>query len=101
MTPKNEFHSGARSDFDDAFNWYAERSTNAAIAFVASVDSAIDQIASDPLRWTVVAHGCRCRRLPKYPHNIIYFAQGDRITIIAVAHSKRRPGYWSNRVPPT
>nr|CBX31560.1 hypothetical protein N47_E50720 [uncultured Desulfobacterium sp.] len=37
--------------------------------------------------------------LPKFPYSIIYAIEPDHIRIIAVAHSKRKPGYWSARIP--
>jgi hypothetical protein len=36
--------------------------------------------------------------LKRYPFQIIYRPiSGDQWLIVAVAHSSRRPGYWSNR----
>ena len=37
-------------------------------------------------------------RLRKFPYNVIYVVAGDEIVIVAVAHHKRRPGYWRARV---
>ena len=40
------------------------------------------------------------RRLPirRFPYSIVYFRSGDVLRIVAVAHQKRRPGYWRGRV---
>jgi toxin ParE1/3/4 len=34
------------------------------------------------------------------PYSIVYVADDDAIVILAVAHHKRRPGYWLRRVAP-
>ena len=34
-----------------------------------------------------------------FPYKIIYAPSGDVLLIIAVAHHRRRPGYWSDRLP--
>lgn len=40
------------------------------------------------------------RRLPirRFPYSIVYFQSGDVLRIVAVAHQKRKPGYWRGRV---
>ena len=35
--------------------------------------------------------------LQRFPFNVFYRPGPTEIEIIAVAHQKRRPGYWSNR----
>jgi len=34
----------------------------------------------------------------RFPFNLIYTIEPGRILIIAVAHQKRRPGYWAYRL---
>ena len=36
-------------------------------------------------------------RVRKFPYKVVYRNQQDGIEIIAVAHGKRRPGYWKGR----
>lgn len=33
-----------------------------------------------------------------FPYRVIYFARDDLLMIVAVAHTKRRPGYWRERL---
>lgn len=39
------------------------------------------------------------RKLPlgKFPYTLVYRVQGEVITVIAVAHQSRMPGYWEGR----
>ena len=36
--------------------------------------------------------------LPRFPYAVIFMDLGTEIRVLAVAHAKRRPGYWLNRV---
>ncbi len=35
--------------------------------------------------------------LRKFPYSLVYRVQGEVITVIAVAHQSREPGYWAGR----
>lgn len=39
------------------------------------------------------------RRLPlrRFPYSIVYTLHGEEIKIFALAHQRRRPGYWRGR----
>jgi len=50
-----------------------------------------------PERWPKHRHGCRRYVFPNpYPYSLIY-RTAERVEIVAVAHQKRRPGYWKHR----
>jgi hypothetical protein len=51
-----------------------------------------------PKAWRAWREGSelRVRILTRAPYTIV-FLDGDSITIIAVAHQRRRPGYWIER----
>lgn len=36
--------------------------------------------------------------LPRFPYALIFIDLGAEVRVLAVAHGKRRPGYWLNRV---
>ena len=40
----------------------------------------------------------RSKGVSDFPYRVVYFAADDLLMIVAVAHSKRRPGYWRDRV---
>lgn len=93
-----EFDADARAEFDQAFNWYAERSVGAAIGFATEIDVAIESIAADPNRFVRTHAGCQLCRLKRYPYCVVYYRAGDTVRVVAIAHVKRRPGYWRNRL---
>ena len=93
-----EFVDAARDEFDEAFDWYAKRSHGAAIGFATAVDAAIDLILSDAGRFPRTDADCQYCRLERYPYCVIYRHSARGVTVIAVAHAKRRPGYWRDRM---
>jgi len=40
----------------------------------------------------------RRRVLRRFPYSIVFLLEPAEIVIVAVAHHKRRPGYWIGRV---
>jgi plasmid stabilization system protein ParE len=92
-----DYLPGARRDFDESFDWYAARSTRTAQRFVAAVDAALTTLADDPMRFASpdgMHHECPVK---KFPFRIVYRLLDDEVLIVAVAHAKRRPGYWRDR----
>lgn len=37
-------------------------------------------------------------RLRKFPYALVYALGMEQVHLLAVAHLRRRPGYWRNRV---
>jgi hypothetical protein len=38
--------------------------------------------------------------LQRFPFNVLYRVAGGAVQILAVAHHRRRPGYWLGRMSP-
>lgn len=93
------FHEEAGAEYDAAFEWYLERSPDAALKFDAEVEHALAQIYGSPRRWAVGSHSTRRFLLRQFPFILIYRERPDgSIQIVAVAHTSRRPEYWAKRL---
>jgi plasmid stabilization system protein ParE len=90
-------HPEARAELRGAHQWYYERSPLSATTFAHALDNAISQIAEAPERYPLAEHGTRKLVLQRFPFNLFYRLGETEIVILAVAHQKRRPGYWSTR----
>ena len=95
---KVEFLDEANREYQAAFDWYMERSEQAAVRFSQEVSIAISKIAGMPGRWQPGIRGTRRIFLKKFPFAVIYRQLSDVVQILAVAHGRRRPGYWKNRL---
>ena len=56
-----------------------------------------ERLARRPFRRTRRV-GITRARLPRFPYAVIFMDLGTEIRVLAVAHAKRRPGYWLDRV---
>lgn len=69
-------------------------------AFVVEVESAINGIREAPSRWRVIEQpDIRRYVLRRFPY-VVYYRwelEPERITIYAVMHCSREPGYWKHR----
>jgi toxin ParE1/3/4 len=97
--PNLESHPEADQEIEAAFDWYAERSVNAAENFMGELGHAVDQIMATPERWANYMFGTRRYIMKRYPFILVYrLKDRQTIQIIAVAHGHRNPGYWQHRV---
>jgi plasmid stabilization system protein ParE len=78
-------------------DWYLECSVDASAGFIAAISDAFDTISRAPGRWPKYLYGTRRFVLHRFPFSIIYL-DDDVLSIVAVAHSKRKPGYWKARL---
>jgi plasmid stabilization system protein ParE len=95
-----KLHPDARAELRAARNWYYERSPLSAIAFAQTVDKAISKIKEAPNTFPLADHGTRKFVLQRFPFIIFYRTGETEIVIVALAHQKRRPGYWTSRAMP-
>jgi plasmid stabilization system protein ParE len=94
---KVEFHPEAEQELEAAKNWYRERSDLAARAFSTDIAHAVRTIAESPHVWPEIRAGERRFTLSRFPYSILYRVRSDYLFVTAVAHQKRRPGYWRIR----
>jgi len=91
------FHPEARAEALEAEAWYSARNPAVGVAFSVELERAIDSIAEAPHTWPEHGKGVRKRLLKKFPYTVVYRILSDRVQVIAVAHQRRKPGYWQNR----
>ena len=94
---KVSVHPEAGEEVETAGQWYAERSPPAAEAFLVEPYLAVQRIREAPHRWPRYGKGARRYILPRFPFSMIYRVQAELIEVVAVAHHRRKPGYWKSR----
>ena len=92
-----EFHPLAADEAQAAERWYRERNEGAAGRFRRELDSAVDRIAERPEVGVPYLQNSRRIFLRRFPYFIVYRLRRPRIEVIAIAHARRRPGYWHAR----
>jgi plasmid stabilization system protein ParE len=93
----------ARDELRAAVAWYEERRAGLGDEFLTAVDSAIERIRRGPKAGRQVPRvapdlGVRSARVQRFPYMLVFVELDRAIRILAVAHDRRRPGYWRKRL---
>ena len=91
------FNPEAAAELEASASWYEERRPGLGAEFADAVLRKVDEIAEAPHRWRAV-RGARRALLSRFPYAIVYREVSEElIEIVAVAHVRRRAGYWADR----
>ena len=92
-----EVHPLAADEAEAAERWYRERNETASTRFRRELDRALDLISERPEAGPLYVGNTRRVLLRRFPFFVVYRVFKERIQIVAVAHARRRPGYWQER----
>ena len=94
------FRPEAEAEAAEARLWYEQRSDQAAAGFVRQLRAAFDAIAAGPAGYSFYAKplSMRSYMLKTYPYLVLYRERDEDVEVIAVAHVRRRRGYWKDRL---
>ena len=89
----------ASDEFQEAVRWYEARRTGLGGEFFEAVAATLSRIENNPDIGTTISADGQTRRalVAKFPYQIVYRLRPTEIVIVAIAHLKRRPGYWKSR----
>jgi toxin ParE1/3/4 len=103
-------HEEARRERLHAKGIYARRDPTFAVRFDAALRTVFDRIKEQPMQFP--EHGLlaveldvrplffsvRRALLPKpFPYVVFYYLRENVVVVLALAHGRRRPGYWFER----
>lgn len=93
------FTPAAREEFLGAMRWYlADGGQVPAEFFEHEVDRALRLLDFMPRLGTPGYGGTRTWPVRDFPYTVVYRVEADDgISVIAVAHQSREPGYWRGR----
>lgn len=98
---RHELDAAAYRDAIEAADWFERQDRGRGEDFLDEVDAAIDRIVAAPEGGSRLetSDDPAVRRMPmkRFPYVVIYEQRPDGICILAVAHTRRRPDYWSSR----
>jgi plasmid stabilization system protein ParE len=96
-------HPEAAGDLTSAGDWYEQQLSGLGADLADEVDHALEAIAERPMTWPLwpgigEAAGVRRFLLARFPFAVGYVVEGDEVVVLAVAHLRRRPGFWLERL---
>ena len=93
-----EFLPEAEEEFLDAARDYESAAPGVGFRFVAEVHRCLGFVSEHPYAAAAEGRGVRKKLLNHFPYNLLYSVESDLLVVVAIAHQKRRPGYWRGRV---
>jgi len=89
-------HEAAMAELEEAAAWYEARREGLGHAFTREIMAAAAMIGELPKAWPRWPGSTELRvvRVKRFPYHLPYALRGDRAVVMAVAHDKRRRGYW-------
>jgi plasmid stabilization system protein ParE len=91
------FLTEARSELVATSEYYQEQVVGLGEDFLDEVETVLNMIQLHPESGTTITATKRRFLLSRFPYGIIYSVDVNVITIFAVMHLRRKPGYWSPR----
>ena len=88
----------AEEEMTEASVFYEAASPNLGVDFLDDVQRGVDLLRAQPAIGQSVGSGLRRILLHRFPFCLIYAVEVEAILIIAVAHQRRQPDYWRERV---
>jgi toxin ParE1/3/4 len=98
MTRPIRFDPAAKRELNEAAEFYDSEDLGLGESFLDAVERATKQIQAFPESSQVSLTPVRTKVLSAFPFSVIYWVAEDVIFVLAVAHHRRRPGYWRGRV---
>ena len=92
------YHPDARAEFLDQLQYYISTSEPLADRYDTAVSEAEKHAATSPETWPKYKY--RTRRIidRTFKFSLVYMHSESEVYIVAVAPTRRRPGYWRERL---
>lgn len=95
---KSRFLLLAEIEMINAAKFYEEQAPHLGVDFLASVQSGVKDVESNPLRWPLLRPNIRRKFVKRFPYAVLYRVDPKVIVIVAIMHLRRNPNYWIGRV---
>ncbi len=93
-----ELHPEAEDEFIEASLFYDLQLLGLGEGFICEVERVTKLLVEKPEIGARIDETFRRMLLNRFPYSLIYSLEPERIWIVAVAHQRRRPGYWRSRI---
>ena len=103
MTRRLRIDDEALEELVGAARWYEERERGRGALFADAAFGKVEVLSSFPDAGVPVqgvsgALLARQVRLLRYPYLVVYAVADDEIRVVAFAHERQQPGYWTDRL---
>lgn len=87
----------AEAEMTEAFEWYEDRSSGLGCEFLLCVDAVFSSILRTPQEFPRVHRIVRRALIRRFPYEVFFVEDNDRLVVLSVFHAKRNPKRWQER----
>jgi toxin ParE1/3/4 len=91
-------HPAAQQELEEVAAYYDLEGPGLGSAFLEDFERAGDQVRALPESSPIVRGPARQKLMAQFPYAVVYALIDDDVYVLAVAHSRRRPFYWQERL---
>ena len=91
------FLEEAEEEMYEASAFYEDCSVGLGDRFLDDIQACVDRISERPHLGRRTGKQLRVVLARRFPFSVVYAVEKATIVIIAIAHQRRRPGYWKER----
>jgi plasmid stabilization system protein ParE len=88
----------AQKEVDEAVAWFEDRAEGKGVDFLDELDRIVRLVKAYPLASPQIDREIRRRLFTRFPYSLVYGIDHNTIVVIAVAHSRRAPHCWIDRL---
>lgn len=103
MTKPVRFDREAEEELAAAVDWYESQRHGLGLDLLEVIEDAISRIGKAPLQFPLLPSipselGARTCSVKRFPYSVVFLELPTEIRVLALAHTRRRPGYWRSRL---
>lgn len=103
MTKPVRFDREAEDELAAAVDWYESQRHGLGLDRLQVIDEALSRIGEAPLQFPLPPSipselGVRTCSIKRFLYSVVFLELPAEIRVLAVAHTRRRPGYWRSRL---
>jgi plasmid stabilization system protein ParE len=92
------FHPLANQELTDAAQFYEARAPGLGARFLDAVERSLALLSTHPELGRPGPGPFRAFPIRRFPYSLVYRFDPDRLEVLALAHHRRHPQYWSGRI---
>jgi len=94
-----QFHPAAAGEHLESIAFYESRLAGLGADYIAEFEATLVRVSAAPMSYPLdCPPDIHKAGLQRFPFNVLYRVVSGAVQILAVAHHRRRPGYWMGRV---
>lgn len=87
----------AEAEMAEAFGWYEDCNPGLGDEFLLCLDAAFGAILRSPRQYPFIHRTTRRALIRRFPYEVFFVEEDERIAVISVFHAKRDPKCWRDR----